>query len=139
MGFYTELKFKAKLKKDTPDDVINLLNRVINERDLGHDKVFFKSEDVFKPDLDHSFFKCPRWYMLFLSTNWDPDMQGGKFYEKDGRWVLDLYSEFKNYDSEISKFLEWISPYIVGRKKKQCVGYSKGESWDYRENLYVTR
>jgi hypothetical protein len=56
MGHYTELKFKAKLKQDTPEDVVNILKRVINERDLGHEKVLFKSEDVFKPELDHPFF-----------------------------------------------------------------------------------
>lgn len=38
MGNYTELKFKAVLKEDTPTEVIELLNRVINEKNLGHDK-----------------------------------------------------------------------------------------------------
>jgi len=139
MGNYTELKFKAKLKQDTPENVVNILKRVINERDLGHDKALFKSEDVFKPELDHPFFKCERWYMLFLSTNLDDEMQGGRFYEENGRWVLDLHTEFKNYDSEIEHFFEWIKPFIVGRKKKQYVGYWRGESMDSQCNLYVER
>ena len=139
MGYYTELKFKAKLKQDTPDNVVSILKRVINERDLGHDKVFFKSEDVFKPEIDHPFFKCERWYMLFLSTNSDDQKQGGKFYEENGRWVLDLHTEFKNYDSEIDHFFEWIKPFIVGRKKKQYVGYYRGEYAEAQTNLYVEK
>lgn len=141
MGHYTELKFKAKLKQDTPGNVVNILKRVINERDLGlgHDKVLFTSEDVFKPELDHPFFKCERWYMLLLSTNWDDKMQGGKFYEENDRWVLDLHTEFKNYDSEIDHFLEWIKPFIVGRKKKQYIGYWRSEDMDSQINLYVER
>ncbi len=139
MGYYTELKFKAKLKQDAPENVVNILKKVINEHNLGHDKTLFKSEDVFKPKLDHPFFKCERWYMLFLSTNWDDQMQGGKFYEENGRWVLDLHTEFKNYDSEIDHFFDWIKPFIVGRKKKQYVGYWRRESMDSRCNLYVER
>jgi len=139
MGYYTKLKFKAKLKQDTPKDVINILKRVIVEQDLGHKKILFNNKDVFKPDLNHPFFKCERWYMLFLSTNWDNEMQGGKFYEKNGRWVLDLHTEFKNYDSEIDHFFDWIKPFIVGRKKKQYVGYYRGENKDRQYNLYVER
>ena len=139
MGYYTELKFKAKLKQDTPENVVNILKRVINEHDLGHDKALFNSEDVFKPEIDHPFFKCERWYMLFLSTNWDDEMQGGKFYEENGRWVIDLHTEFKNYDSEIDHFFDWIKSFIVGRKKKQYVGYWRGENMDTQCNLYVER
>lgn len=139
MGSYTELNFKCKLKQDTPKEVVNILKRVINERDLGHEKTLFKSVDVFKPNLNHPFFKCERWYMLFLCTNWDDEMQGSKFYEKDGRLVLDIQTEFKNYDSEIDHFFDWISPFIIGRKKKQYTGYWKHENMERRVNLYVER
>ena len=106
MGYYTELKFNVKLKQDTPEDVVNILKRVINERDLGHDKVLFNTEDVFKPELNHPFFKCERWYMLFLSTNFDDEMQGGRFYEENGRWIINLHTEFKNYDNKIDNYLD---------------------------------
>ena len=77
MGHYTELQCKIKLRKDTPENVVNILKRVLIERDLGHDKALFHSDDVFKPELEHEFFKCERWYMLFLSTNFG-NIQGGK-------------------------------------------------------------
>ena len=139
MGCYTKLKFKAKLKQDTPEIVVNILKRVINEHDLGHDKVLFKSKDVFRPELDHPFFKCEQWYMLFLSTNWNDEMQGGRFYEENGRWVLDLHTEFIDRDYEIDKFFDWIKPFIIGRKKKQYVGYWRNENMDEQCNLYVER
>jgi len=139
MGYYTELKFDVKLKKDTPENVVNILKRVIIEHDLGHDKALFKTEDVFKPELNHQFFKCERWYMLFLSTNFDDEMQGGRFYEENGRWTINLHTEFKNYDNEIDNFFDWIKPFIVGRKKKQYVGYYRGEDAEAQTNLYVER
>jgi len=138
MGHYTELQFKIKLRKDAPDNVVSILKRVLIERDLGHDKVLFDTKDVFKPELDHDFFKCERWYMLFLSTNWG-DIQGGKMYQEKEYWVVDLHTEFKNYDSEIDKFIDWITPFIVGRKKKQYVGWWKSESMDSRINIYIER
>jgi len=139
MGYYTELKFKVKLKQDTPENVVNILKRVINTRDLGHDKALFNTEDVFNPEFDHPFFKCERWYMLFLSTNFDDEMRGGRFYEENGRWIINLHTEFKNYNSEIDNFFDWIKPFISGRKKKQYVGYYRGETMDSQCNLYVER
>ncbi len=138
MGHYTELQCKIKLRKDTPDNVVSILKRVLIERDLGHDKVLFDTKDVFKPELDHDFFKCERWYMLFLSTNWG-DIQGGKMYQEKEYLVVDLHTEFKNYDSEIDKFIDWITPFIVGRKKKQYVGWWQSESMDSRINIYIER
>lgn len=139
MGYYTEFKFKAKLRNDTPDEVISLLKRVLIDGDLGiGDKVVFFHEDVFKPDIDHEFFKCTRWEALFLSKNWDEEMQGGKMYFNKC-WVIDIHTEFKNYDNEIDKFIDWISPFVAGRKKKQYVGYYRGEDLNFQVNLYINR
>jgi hypothetical protein len=41
MGHYTELQCKIKLRKDTHDNVVSILKRVLIERDLGHDKALF--------------------------------------------------------------------------------------------------
>jgi hypothetical protein len=99
MGYYTELKVKIKLKKDTPGSIIALLRRVIVDKDLGHNKTLFNAEDVFEPEPDHEFFKTERWCMLFISKNWG-GIEGGRFYKENGHWVIDLHTEFKNYDSE---------------------------------------
>ena len=139
MGSYTKLNFKCKLKQDVPKEVTDILERVINQGDLGHDKVMFNNEDVFHPDIEHSFFKCSRWYMLFLSKNFDYELEGSKFYKDKGNWILSIETEFKNYDNEIENFLDWITPFIVGRKKSQYVGYWKHEEMEQRFNLYVER
>jgi hypothetical protein len=139
MGYYTEFKFKMKLKKDTPEEVINLLRRVIVDHDLGHNETLFTSDDVFKPSIDHEFFKCENWYMLFLSTNWTPNLQGGKFYQEGGYWKIDLHTEFKNYNNEIKHFFNWIKNYSVGRKKKQYVGWHKGEDMNNPIHMWIIR
>ncbi len=140
MGYYTELQCKIKLQKDTPEPVINLLKRVLVDKDLGlGDKTFFSSNDVFKPEIDDPFFNCERWYMLLDGINWDPDKKGGKFYIDGGYWAIDLDTEFKNYDNEIELFMGWISQYVAGRKKKQYMGWSKGEGMNTRSNLYIHR
>lgn len=148
MGHYTEFRFKAVLKQYPmePDDaVIGLLKRVLIDGDLGiaNDKILFGSEDVFKPEIDHPFFQCDRWHMLLLSNNFDDKLQGGKLYRKGKYWVLDIHTEFKNYNDEISNFISWIKPYIAGRKKKQYVGYWRGE-WNGEGtspqiNIYIYR
>lgn len=138
MGYYTEFKCKLKLKKDTPEDVLSILKRVVIQRDLGIDRALFKTEDVFKPELGHEFFECERWYMLLISNNFGC-VSGGKMYEEKGYWVLDLHTEFKNYDCEISKFIDWISPFVVGRKKKEYVGWWQGEDMNQRVNVYIER
>lgn len=76
--------------------------------------------------------------MLFMSTNWG-DIKGGNFYKEKGYWVLDLHTEFKNYDDEIDKFIDWISLFIAGRKKKQYLGYWRGETMDRQVNIYIER
>lgn len=132
MGSYTEFCFKATLKEDTPKSVIDLLVKVVANRDLGHDKQLFHTEDVFIPEINHPFFKCERWYMCLISNNWD-DEKYSKFYKNGKFWRLEIDTEFKNYDSEITHFLNWIQPYIIGRKQKKYVGWRKGE-WEQDRN-----
>jgi hypothetical protein len=85
-----------------------------------------------------NFFQCDRWKDLFLSTN-GSDIQGGKMYMENGYWTVDLHTEFKDYDNEIDKFIDWINPYIVGRKKKQYIGKWKDEDMNNYINLYIER
>jgi hypothetical protein len=140
MGYYTSLKFKAKLKHDIPEEVLGILKRVLIEKCLVPSyKKLFNSQDVFKVDIKHPFFQCERWFAVFLFTNCDNSKKGGKLYQKNDSWIIDLDTEFKNYDDEIENFLDWISPFIAGRKKKQYVGFYQGEDSDSQVNLYIKR
>lgn len=141
MGTYTEFKCKFRLKKDTPEEIISFLQKTIVERDIGiGDKVLIIHGDVPRPTLNHEFFDCGNWYMLFHSNNFSPEeFPGSKFYEGNGYPIIEIHTEFKNYDSEIDKFIDWISPYIVGRKKKQYLGYWRQEEMDHQFNIYIER
>lgn len=138
MATRTRLKCKIVLRKDTPEGVLSILKRVLIRGDLGINKVIFESEDVFKPDSTHEFFKCENWYMLFLSTDWE-DIGGGKMYQERGYWVIDLETQFRCHDDEIEKFVDWITPFVVGRKKKKYIGYWRVEYTSEETNIYIER
>ena len=140
MGYYTELHCKIRLRKDTPEDIISLLKKVLIDKDLGlGEKTFFQNQDVFKPEVKDCFFNCERWYMLLDATNWDKSKKGGSLCHDNGYWTVELDTEFKNYDDEIELFVKWISQYVVGRKKKQYIGWNQGEDDPHRTNLYINR
>jgi hypothetical protein len=133
------LNCKIRLRKDVPEDVVGFLKKTLVDGDIGIYKEIFNNKDVPPPGLDHPFFKCQRWFMLFLSKNWDDNLGGGKFFKDGDYWVIDLDTEFKNYDNEIKKFIDWVSPFVVGRKKKQYVGWYRGEDGQNRINIYIER
>ena len=112
MGHYTQFRFKASLKEDTPEEIIDFLKKVIIEGDLSTDQVIFSSKlgQPPIPNINHDFFKCPRWYMLLISNNFGC-VPGGSMFQKDNQWFLDLHTEFKNYDEEVDHFMDWITPY----------------------------
>lgn len=139
MGTYTRMQLQLKLKQDVPESVLGILKRVLIERDLGVESILFTHDQVFVPELDHDFFKIDSWYMLFLSTNWDDDLKGGNMYQEKGLWVIDLDVDFKDYGKKIDSFIDWITPYVLGRSKKQYVGWYRVEYYDYTINIYIER
>ena len=110
MGMYTELIFGCSLKKDTPREIIQVLQYMV-------DKSEFKDTSQIKVP-DHEFFKTSRWQWLFHGSSyyfgvnephseiWYDDIS------KDYR--ISTRSNIKNYDDEIELFLDWIKPYISG-------------------------
>ncbi len=141
MSTYTEFKFTAQLSKDTHKEVIEILEKTITRGDIGiGENQLFKNEDVPRPTIGHPFFDCPNWYGLFLCNNWD-DTRSSKFYQQNtnSSYTLEIHSEFKNYNDEINKFIAWITPYVLGRKKKQYVGFYKIETFDQPINIYIER
>lgn len=85
--------------------------------------------------LEHNLFQKPRWWSLFNS---EPH---GSILAKIGEyWILTTDSEFKNYNDEISAFINFISPYVVGRKK-HYIGWKvyEGAETEEREHLHIIR
>lgn len=144
MGYYTEFIAEIVLRKDTPEDVIQHLKTWIIERDyeLPEETVFFSNAEVPKPTIQHPFFECERWFMLFCSNNFNSDKVPSRMHQPRGTgscWVLEFDSEFKNYDSEIDKFVDWISPYVAGHKAKQFIGTQQGEDEETPRNIYIDK
>jgi len=101
MGMYTELIFGAELKKETPNEVIEVLQYMLGQ--LEDKPINFPLPDG----------RC-EW--LF---------QGGSYYfainnpvnkmwidNTDKQWRISTRSNIKNYENEIQLFLDWIKPYV---------------------------
>lgn len=121
MGMYTELIFKADVKKILPTDVEAVLQHLFNG-------------DVLPSNLpEHPLFGLPRWTMIG---------RGCSYYHVP--WVNSKYSEgyifsrsdLKNYDGEIEAFIDWIRPYLDEHPEK-CVGWMWYEELDAPVLIYA--
>lgn len=126
MGMYTEFVCAIELRKDTPDEVINILENMTNGI----------NEYEFIPQ--HPFFKCARWKWLFtMDSYYFPGITNTLFeYDDIARThFLTIRTNLKNYDGEIDKFLNWIKPYIQAFGN-EFLGYSRYEECDNPELIY---
>lgn len=102
---YTEIKFNAELKKETPGFVIELLKYMVGE-----------TEDVPSDLPKHELFKTDRWAIMLRC---DSFMFPGKthsivFYNAIANaYFINVQSNFKNYGNEIEKFCDWINEYVL--------------------------
>lgn len=126
MSYYYEFETKElKLRKDTPADVVELLDSLINKEG--------------RPDsngLDHPLFKTDRWRQLFYTT------QGfvKSFRIVNGAWRLKIHADVNYGHREIELFVEWIGPHVIGHKPKEYIGWSEEESRERpRLNHYIIR
>lgn len=107
MGMYTEFHFNAELVKDLPKEVENILKYMIGESDVT---------DISPSDLlNHKLFSTPRWQVMLMGDSYyfAADTISTLRYDNiTNSHFLCIRCSFKNYDSEIELFLDWISPYI---------------------------
>lgn len=107
MGMYTEINFRATLKKDTPEEVLGILEHIA--------KTFSVTQPTTLPD--HEFFKCPRWNRLSGASAYFPSIQRSALVRAhpSRTWEdteVAIHGNLKDYDGEIEKFFDWIDPYI---------------------------
>ena len=129
MGMYTEIYVKAVLKEDVDDNVINILKYM-----LGMDDV--ELEDLEIPS--HSLFATGRWHYMLRSGSYYHIPYTIKLFEYNDiseNYSLVVRSDFKNYQGEIGKFFDWITPYVEKDGDKTFIGYSLYEE-DYEPTLY---
>lgn len=104
MGMYTELYISFGIKKDTPNDVVEVLRALFDHK--------WQSNLPHLPN--HEFFECPRWRMIGSCSSFYfvPFATSAMHVEYDGRVFITSRSDLKNYDNEIQKFINWVTPYI---------------------------
>lgn len=122
MGLYLDFHFKATLVKDTPIDVIELISGAI-----------ILDDDIINLP-DHPFFKTERWSRIFVHHS---DMPPPLFYQKLNKYyIIELHCCINYGFDEMQEFLNWIRPWICGRRKKEFIGWWKQEGMDMRVNEY---
>lgn len=101
---YTELIFGVELKKDCDPKVIDILKFMLGR----------KEKPINLPD--HKFFKTGNWRSLFLCSSYyfgySTNITDFKFDYISNAYKISTRSSLKNYDNEISLFMDWITPYI---------------------------
>lgn len=118
MGMYTELNIGVDLAPSTPDSVIKVLNYM-----LGNEEV-----DVETPD--HPLFQTERWRYMLGSDSYYFDGRTDSSMVRDavtGVYALNVRCNLKNYDGEISKFLDFIFPYVI---TYGFIGYTRYEEFE---------
>jgi len=80
----------------------------------------------------HPFFKCDRW--KYISCGMQNDV--GESFITDSK--LHLEGSIKNYDSEYSKFMDLIFPY-VDEPLGKIVGHIRSEEWGHPKNIVVSK
>ena len=131
MGMYTEFVFGAELKKDVPEEVINILKSLFLQVELN----------VTLPD--HNFFKCGRWSLISSMCSYYfgyPRPLSNLYFDDISKtYRLAIRSSIKNYNNEIENFINWINPYIEsGSGVNDFLGYSIYEE-DEKPELYFKR
>lgn len=131
MGMYTELVMAVELKKDTPNAVIEVLKYMVGD-----------IED--EPSMPkHELFEADRWRFMLRCDSYYFDGVTNSILKSD--WVSNSYyltvrSNLKNYNSEIEKFIDWITPYVnlsYSDSNRMFVGYSRYEESDEPTLIYL--
>lgn len=143
MGYYYRIHISVILRKDTPQNVIDIIKDHIGLKHIPEGPALMTAQELFestpKPELiDHPFFQLPRWMSMFHPHH---DLPLPHIYQHPGGyWDLQLDADINYGSEEARQFAEWIAPYVAGRKKKQYIGWYKGESHEVPTiNLYVER
>ena len=105
MGMYTELVCAFNLRKDVPQNVIDILQYMTMTR---------SGENLNFQLPDHPLFSTARWStMLCCDSFYFPGESHSQLeYDSIIGWWMTIRCNLKNYDNEIQKFIDWVRPYM---------------------------
>ena len=128
MGMYTEFHYNAELKRDIPDDVRQVLEFMVGDRE----------QEPATPE--HSLFtEETRWRFMLCGDSYyfDADTYSTLRDDKQGGTYLCIRCNLKNYDGEIEKFCEWLRPYI-DKCGGEFLGFSRYEESEQPTLIFAT-
>ena len=127
MGMYTEFHYNTELKEDTPANVIDLLKFMVWDTDK-------EPEDL----PEHELFLCGRWRFMLQCDSFYFDAATHSTLCKDrfGGTYLCIRCSLKNYEQEISKFCDWVKPYI-SKQEGGFLGFSRYEESEEPNIIYA--
>ena len=102
---YTELILGCELKKETPKEVIEVLQLMVNG-DFDELKSLHEMPDGYDEEWFY-IFRCGSYYFAI-----NEPVCNIRFDRISEAYVLSTRSNLKNYGNEIEGFLEWLLPYI---------------------------
>jgi hypothetical protein len=127
MGMYTELHFNSELKKDTPEEVINVLKYMVGDIEE-------------EPEISsHPLFGDTRWRFMLRGDSYyfDADTHSTlRFDDISDDYYLCIRCNFKNYDDEIEKFIDWIMPYLEKYEEGDFLGFYRYEETEEPTLIY---
>lgn len=124
MGMYTAFHIGLEIKRDVPLNVVQTLNRMVHG-----------GASPYTPD--HPLFDCERWDVLLSMDSYHSAYQQNASFVYDDCakcYYLSATSSLKNYNDEIDKFLDWITPYVGN--EDEFVGYKRYEQDDHPTLIY---
>lgn len=125
MGMYTEFHFNSELKSNTPKEIIDALQFMLHENEV-------------KPNIDHPLFNTEQYGIMLIGDSYyfDADTYSTlKFDKIAGTYFLCIRSNFKNYNQEIEKFLDWIKPYLA-KRSGDFLGFKRYEEAEVPTLIY---
>jgi len=114
---YTELLLTVRLKKETPRQVINILEQMLYNKKSLHGLS------------SHLLFKTSRWEWMFSGSSYYFNSILKSLIEYDDithSYFLSVNFNIKNYGNEIELFIDWIMPFVAAYPG-EFLGYSRYE------------
>lgn len=128
MGMYTELVMATEIKNDP--NIISVLQFMLGDTDSIKPHFTIPEHPLFKTERWKSMLCCDSYY--FAGTT-HCELECDNLGSGCKLCYLTIRTNFKNYDSEIDHFLDWLSPYIV---TNGFLGYERYEEFENPTLIY---
>lgn len=136
MGMYTVLHMDVRLRDDVKRSAIDTLRRMLGEKPDPADE----EPETPNDNPSHPLFQTERWRWMLVSTNAYASCSSKLSFHEYYGTRLHVTTSFKNYDDEISEFLDWLSPHVdPDMTHGTFVGYTRYEDHQHPSLIYCIK